>query len=106
MSAATYTPKLQVLLTKIVARTNGVAARYARAPRQIDIAPYVDDAGVVRAAKRRALLAGVFSLTVADQPDHSFGGSLYRMIEPLGIIELGAGRQRENCVDIVTVAVP
>ena len=96
MTVPTYTPRLQVLLTKIVARKSGVAARYAGMPRQIDITPYLGDAGVVRTVKSLASPAGVFSLTVADQPDHSFGDSLYGMIEPMDMIEIRAARQAEN----------
>ena len=96
MTVRTYTPKLQVLLTKVVDRQAGVAARYTAAPRQIDLTPYLGVAGSVQTAKDLSSPAGGFSISFADQPDSKFGDTLYALIEPMDMIEIRAARQPER----------
>lgn len=93
MTIPSYNPELRVLLTKTVTRKNGVASRYAGMPRQIDLTPYLGDAGVVRTVKNLSSPAGAFSISFADQPDHAFGDTLYALIEPMDMIEIRAARE-------------
>jgi len=92
MTITTYTPAVQVLLTKMVARVKGVASRYAATPRQIDITPYLGDAGAIRTVKSILEPAGGFSISFADATDPTIEDSLYALIEPQDMVEIRSSR--------------
>jgi hypothetical protein len=92
MTIQVYSPSIQVLLTKLVARKDGVAARYAQAPRQIDLTPYLGLGGAVRTMKNLTDAAGGFVVSFADTTEPTIQDSLYSLIEPMDMIEIRAAR--------------
>jgi hypothetical protein len=92
MTVQVFTPSIQVLLIKLVARKDGVATRYKQAPRQIDLTPYLGLGGAVRTMKNLTDPAGGFVVSFADTTEPTIQDSLYSLIEPMDMIEIRAAR--------------
>lgn len=94
MAIDVHTFELSVTCTKMVDRDNddGIAARYQDAERQIDLTPFLGDAGAVRTVKDLDQCSGAFELSFADQMDFATQDSLYARIEPMDMIEIRASR--------------
>lgn len=90
-----YEPKIQVILTKLVDRTDGVAFRYSKAHRQYDLTPFLGDAGAVRTMKTIATPAGGFSISFSDRVNKDIQDSVYSLIEPMDMIEIRGARRPE-----------
>ncbi|UKJ74244.1 hypothetical protein [Azospirillum brasilense] len=92
MAIKTYHPKIEVRLIKLVARKSGVSARYQANPRDVDLTPYLGEAGAVRTVKGLSEPAGGFTVSFADQ---SRGGldSVYSLVEPMDMIEIRGARE-------------
>jgi hypothetical protein len=95
MAIVTYQPEIQVILLKMVKRTDGVAARYTAAQRQIDLTPWLGDYGVVRTSKGIAEPAGVFTVVLTDKMHIDVMDSLYAFIEPMDVIEIRGSHSPE-----------
>lgn len=98
MSVQVYNPQVTVTLKKMVQRTNGVAARYANAEGDIDLTPWLGDAGAVRTAKALTDPAGGFSVVFPDIPNPASGDTVYSLIEPMDLIEIRGSRTPEMFV--------
>lgn len=98
MTIKVYQPGLQVTLIKLVARKDGVASRYTAAKREIDLTPYLGDAGVVRTVKDIAEPTGGFTIAFADKLDPDIVDTVYSYVEPMDMIEIRAARQPEQFV--------
>lgn len=90
--APVYTPAVQVMLTKLVTRRDGDAARYSGADRQVDLTPMLGDGGAVQTMKGLTDAAGGFSITFPDRPLKQSKDSAYSFIEPMDVIEIRAAR--------------
>jgi hypothetical protein len=98
MTIRVYTPGETVTLIKMVKRTDGVAARYTAAQRQIDLTPYLGNGGSITTVKDIKQPTGGFSVSFSDKPDGSTGDTLYALIEPMDMIEIRASRTPEQFV--------
>lgn len=88
-----YAWAMSVVVTKLVARKDGVAERYTKADRTIDLTPFLGDGGSVSTTKTIAGdVAGAFSITFGDQCDQTIQDSVYAMIEPMDLVEIRASR--------------
>ncbi len=93
MTIIAYQWAMEVVLTKMVLRQDGVAARYTRAQRTIDLTPYLGDGGNVSTTKTlRGQPSGAFQISFGDQADPDAGDTLYALIEPMDMLEIRASR--------------
>lgn len=97
-----YDPRIKVLLRKNVARTflagsDGLGgtvpagSRFSGAEREIDLTPFLGEAGGVRTSKSVRQPAGGFTITLADRMyigDSRQMESLYGLIEPMDVVEI------------------
>lgn len=98
MAIPIFTFGLSVTCTKMVARAedSGIAARYTKADRLIDLTPYLGEAGVVRTVKALGPCSGGFDISFGDQMDSETLDTLYARIEPMDMIEIRASRTPEQ----------
>lgn len=89
----TFQPAIQVKLIKLIDRKNGVSKRYQGIRREIDLTPYLGEAGGVRTSKSIYEPAGAFTITLADRMDQRSQDSLYGLIEPMDYVEIRMARQ-------------
>ncbi|HEY0205066.1 MAG TPA: hypothetical protein VGC15_13065 [Acetobacteraceae bacterium] len=94
MSVPVYRWALDVRLLKLVDRKDGVAARYTKADRSIDLTPFLGDGGAVSTTKTlRGEPSGAFSVSFGDQIEPSVRDTVYALVEPMDMIEIRASRE-------------
>ena len=93
-------PLLQVRLYKTISRKTvdgqaAVSARYEGKDEFIDLVPFMQSGSMVRTSKSVREPAGGFSITFADQAQHSGAvgsglalESVYGLVEPMDIVEI------------------
>lgn len=90
-------PEIDVWLYKTISRDTldgnwAVSGRYQGKDEYIDLTPFLGVGSSVRTSKSVREPAGGFSISVADQPQESWGygdlESIYGLIEPMDIIEI------------------
>lgn len=90
---AVYAWAISVVVTKLVDRKDGVAERYTKADRTIDLTPLLGDGGSISTTKTLSGdVAGAFSITFGDQCDQAVQDSVYAIVEPMDLIEIRASR--------------
>lgn len=87
-----HAPQIQVKLIKLVSRRDGVAERYARAEREIDLTPFLGETGTVRTARGVRECSGGFTIAVADRVHAASGDSLYALVEGMDMVEIRMAR--------------
>lgn len=93
MAVKTYNPQVQVTLLKLVGRKDGMAERYGGGTREIDLTPFLGEAGAVRTIKSLTDPAGGFSVSFPDKVHKELKDSLYAAIEPMDCIEIRGSRE-------------
>jgi hypothetical protein len=88
----TYNPEISVVLFKNIDRQQGVAQRYAKASRTIDLTPYLGDQACIDTSKDIYAPDGKWRISFGDQPDPKTQESLYALIEPMDVIEIRGSR--------------
>jgi hypothetical protein len=94
MTIRTYTPRVQVILTKNVGRSpaDGASERYQGANQQIDLTPYLGDRGEVRVHKGIREPAGGFVITFGDRIRDDLADTLYGLVEPMDHVAIRMAR--------------
>lgn len=93
MAVGTFNPKVEVRLIKLVTRSDGVAARFSGADREVDLTPFLGERSIVRTTKSVREPAGSFTISIPDQPDPKTGDTLYALVEPMDMIEVRGARK-------------
>lgn len=94
MTVTTYTPALEVTLVKMIARKDGVAERFTKAERTIDLTLFLGEAGQVQTTKSlQGEASGGFTISFADDVDTTVKDSLYVLVEPMDLVEIRAARE-------------
>ncbi|MDR3515186.1 MAG: hypothetical protein P4M00_05175 [Azospirillaceae bacterium] len=93
MTVSTYRPTCQILLVKAVDREDGVARRYAKAARLVDLTPYLGSGGSVTITKSIDEPCGAFTVSFADKIRPDLADSVYAGVEAMDVIEIRAARE-------------
>lgn len=93
----TYTPGFAVLLTRLVNRRQN-SKSFQSAIEEVDLTPYLGDAGQVTTQKTLEAPCGAFSVTFADRINRDIGDTVYSLVEPMDMIEIRGARIPANYV--------
>lgn len=92
MGVRVYTPQIEVTLVKMLDRKDGMADRFTKAERVIDLTGYLGEAGAVQTTKSITEACGAFSISFADDIQYAVKDSLHVLIEPMDLIEIRGSR--------------
>lgn len=106
-----YEPRIEVRLVKAIRRLDvvpgvGAASRRYREQRDIDLTPYLSEAGGVRLTKSVREPAGAFSITLADRAHPDLNETLYALIEPMDLVEIRMAHDPSDYRELASYRLP